>query len=141
MQRWVGLLVLALVGYACARNTPTANPVHEAVHNDAAQNKQIARQLIRAEYSKWDRPTQLECLDRLWQAESRWNHLARNKRTGACGIPQSYPCHKMADWGKVYGVDHRRNPWPQIAWGLQYIDRRYGSPCAAWKRFQRGGGY
>ena len=41
----------------------------------------------------------------------------------------------------VYGVDYRRNPWPQIAWGLQYVERRYGSPCAAWKRFRRGGGY
>ncbi len=85
--------------------------------------------------------TQLQCLDDLWQAESHWNHRARNKRTGACGIPQAYPCNKMSDWGKAYGVDHRTNPWPQIAWGLRYIDERYGKPCRAWQRFKRGGGY
>jgi hypothetical protein len=105
------------------------------------QNKEIARYLIRTEYAQWNNPSQLQCLDDLWQAESHWKHRARNKRTGACGIPQSYPCNKMSDWGKTYGVDYRRNPWPQIAWGLQYVEKRYGTPCAAWKRFRRGGGY
>ncbi len=60
---------------------------------------------------------------------------------GACGIPQAYPCNKMSHWGKAYGVDHRTNPWPQIAWGLRYIDKRYGTPCRAWQKFKRGGGY
>ena len=86
-------------------------------------------------------PVAVQCLDDLWQAESRWNHRARNKRTGACGIPQAYPCNKMSDAGKAYGVDYRSNPWPQIAWGLSYIDKRYGTPCKAWRKFQRGGGY
>lgn len=133
-------VVLACVG-ACSRNAPGVNEVPLASQNDATQNKQIARHLIRTEYSQWNDETQFQCLDNLWQAESRWNHLARNKRTGACGIPQSYPCNKMAAWGKTYGVDHRRNPWPKVAWGLEYIEKRYGTPCAAWRRFKRGGGY
>mgnify|MGYP001825995687 FL=1 len=118
-----------------------ASDVRSAANNTPAENKELARALIRTSYPQWTDGTQLECLDRLWFKESGWNHRAVNKRTGACGIPQSYPCKKMAAWGDRYGVDHRRNPYPQIAWGLQYIDKRYGSPCAAWSRFQRVGGY
>ena len=133
--------MLSCLALGCAHTTPESPPVREAANNTAAQNREIARTLIRKEYAKWDNATQLQCLDELWHAESRWNHRARNSRTGACGIPQSYPCNKMAEHGKAYGVDYRRNPWPQIAWGLEYIDRRYGSPCAAWRKFKRGGGY
>ena len=132
-------VMLATVG--CANSTSDAKPTVQATNNTATQNREIARYLIRTEYSQWDSDQQFQCLDNLWQAESHWNHRARNKRTGACGIPQSYPCNKMSDWGKAYGVDYRKNPWPQIAWGLQYVNKRYGTPCAAWKRFQRGGGY
>ena len=131
--------VLAIGG--CVGTTSDAKPTLHATNNTAAQNKDIARYLIRTEYSQWDSEHQFQCLDKLWQAESHWNHRARNKRTGACGIPQSYPCNKMSDWGKTYGVNYRTNPWPQIAWGLHYVEKRYGTPCAAWKRFQRGGGY
>ena len=134
-------IAVALAISGCASTKSEAKPTSNATNNTPAQNKDIARQLIRTDYSQWDNAQQFQCLEKLWQAESHWNHRARNKRTGACGIPQSYPCSKMSDWGKTYGVDHRTNPWPQVAWGLAYIDKRYGTPCAAWKRFQRGGGY
>jgi len=137
-----GLLLLPLLASACCtRTTPSSDSVPRAANNTPQQNKEIARYLMHSEYARWEDGSQFQCLDRLWQAESHWNHRARNKRTGACGVPQAYPCNKMSAFGKTYGVDHRRNPWPQIAWGLQYIDERYGTPCAAWKRFQRGGGY
>ena len=115
--------------------------VRGAADNTPDENKALARAMICESYSKWNTEAQIQCLDRLWMKESHWNHRAVNKRTGACGIPQSYPCDKMKKMGDRYGVSHRRNPWPQIAWGLRYIDERYGSPCAAWKRFRRGGGY
>jgi hypothetical protein len=140
-MRTLGAIAVMLAITGCANNISDAKPTLQATNNTATQNREIARHLIRTEYSQWDSDGQFQCLDNLWQAESRWNHHARNKRTGACGIPQSYPCNKMSDWGKVYGVDYRKNPWPQIAWGLQYVNKRYGTPCAAWKRFQRGGGY
>lgn len=138
LRPWIATLLWLA---SCTHNAPGVADVSAARDNGPAQNKEIARQLIRTHYSQWDDARQFQCLDHLWQAESRWNHHARNKRTGACGIPQSFPCHKMASFGKQYGVDYRRNPWPQVAWGLQYIDQRYGSPCAAWNRFKRGGGY
>jgi len=124
-----------------AVNENRARNPRDAVDNTAEQNKELARYLIRENYPQWKGSSQLQCLDNLWQKESHWNHRAVNKRTGACGIPQSHPCNKMAKWGETYGVNYRRNPWPQIAWGLQYIEKRYETPCAAWKRFQRGGGY
>ena len=126
---------------ACGGASSGNAALEKATTNTAVENKAIARELIRGEYAHWDDATQFQCLEELWQAESRWNHRARNKRTGACGIPQAYPCNKMSDSGKAYGVDYRSNPWPQIAWGLRYIDERYGTPCKAWGKFQRGGGY
>lgn len=124
-----------------AANESRDRDPRDAVDNTPEQNKELARYLVSENYPQWNGAAQLQCLDYLWQKESHWNHRAVNRRSGACGIPQSHPCNKMAEWGKTYGVNYRRNPWPQIAWGLQYIDKRYGTPCAAWKRFQRGGGY
>ena len=139
-RRAVTLGVLLAIG-SCASTASETKPTMQAADNTPAQNKDIARYLIRTEYAQWEDGRQMQCLDKLWHAESRWNHRARNQRTGACGIPQSHPCNKMKPWGKTYGLDYRRNPWPQIAWGLAYVEKRYGTPCAAWKRFQRGGGY
>lgn len=140
-MRTLACIAVVLIVIGCASTTSDPKPTLQATHNTPAQNKEIARYLIQTEYSQWDNESQFRCLDKLWEAESHWNHRALNKRTGACGIPQSYPCDKMSDSGKAYGADYRRNPWPQIAWGLQYVEKRYGTPCAAWKRFQRGGGY
>ncbi|MBT8453509.1 MAG: transglycosylase SLT domain-containing protein [Deltaproteobacteria bacterium] len=145
-------LVALLLCLACSKSEPAhtasgaareshAHDIRGAADNTRAQNKDLARYMIRKTYAKWNGSAQFQCLDRLWTKESHWNHRAVNKRTGACGIPQSYPCDKMKKMGDRYGVSHRRNPWPQIAWGLQYIDERYGTPCTAWKRFLRGGGY
>lgn len=72
-------------------------------------------------------------LEKLWQKESSWNAKARNKRSGACGIPQAYPCSKM----KKYGKDYRTNCKVQINWGLNYIKKRYKTPTKAWKHFQK----
>ena len=78
-----------------------------------------------------------ECLVKLWNRESSWNLNAVNKRSGACGIPQSLPCSKM----KSAGADYRTNYKTQIRWGLKYIAWRYGSPANAWGHSQRKGWY
>ena len=78
-----------------------------------------------------------ECLVKLWNRESSWNLNAVNKRSGACGIPQSLPCSKM----KSAGADYRTNYKTQIRWGLSYIKARYGSPANAWGHSQRTGWY
>jgi len=73
----------------------------------------------------------------LWYRESSWNPNAVNKKSGACGIPQSLPCRKMASEGS----DYRTNYKTQVRWGLKYIANRYGSPTNAWKHSQRTGWY
>lgn len=80
---------------------------------------------------------QMQCLDKLWQRESNWNHTAQNPSSGAYGIPQSLPGNKMAS----AGADWRTNPATQISWGLGYIADRYGSPCGAWGHSQARGWY
>ena len=80
---------------------------------------------------------QWRCLDRLWTHESNWHHLARNRGSGAYGIPQALPGSKMSS----AGPDWRTSAATQIRWGLGYIERRYGSPCAAWGHAAAAGWY
>ncbi|GAA1916846.1 hypothetical protein GCM10009775_06610 [Microbacterium aoyamense] len=75
---------------------------------------------------------QFSCLASLWQKESSWNYQAYNAGSGATGIPQALPGSKMAE----AGADWQTNAATQIAWGLDYISRAYGSPCAAWGHSQ-----
>ncbi|GIF16092.1 lytic transglycosylase domain-containing protein [Actinoplanes teichomyceticus] len=71
---------------------------------------------------------QFACLNKLWNKESGWNYRAENRSSGAYGIPQSLPGSKMA----AFGSDWRTNPATQIRWGLDYIKKRYDTPCGAW---------
>jgi hypothetical protein len=84
----------------------------------------------------WD-AEQFACLEPLWNAESGWNHKAHNRSSGAFGIPQSLPAGKMASAGS----DWRTNPETQIKWGLNYIQKRYQTPCGAWNHFKKRNWY
>ncbi|MBG6238182.1 hypothetical protein IWX78_001137 [Mycetocola sp. CAN_C7] len=75
---------------------------------------------------------EFSCLNQLWQKESGWSYTAYNASSGATGIPQALPGSKMA----TAGSDWKTNAATQIAWGLDYIDRVYGSPCSAWSHSQ-----
>jgi hypothetical protein len=75
---------------------------------------------------------QFSCLDSLWQKESSWDYQAENPSSGAYGIAQSLPGSKMAS----VGADWQTVAATQIAWGLDYISRAYGTPCAAWGHSQ-----
>jgi hypothetical protein len=80
---------------------------------------------------------QYSCLVKLWNRESNWRHTARNKSSGAYGIPQSLPATKMA----TEGPDYLTNPETQIRWGVKYIKGRYGSPCGALAHSDKLGWY
>ena len=75
---------------------------------------------------------QFSCLVSLWQKESGWNYQAENASSGAAGIPQALPGSKMASAGS----DWETNATTQVTWGLDYIKRGYGTPCAAWSHSQ-----
>lgn len=80
----------------------------------------------------WSVSTQFSCLEDLWNGESSWKVYATNPSSGAYGIPQALPATKMA----AAGADWRTNPATQIKWGLGYIADVYGSPCAAYQKWQ-----
>ncbi|GIH77295.1 transglycosylase SLT domain-containing protein [Planobispora longispora] len=96
-------------------------------------NKALGKQMLEAR--GW--ADQWGCLEKLWMKESGWNERAMNRSSGAYGIPQSLPGHKMASAGS----DWQTNPATQIEWGLSYIKGRYGSPCGAWAHSQAKGWY
>ena len=93
--------------------------------------RSVAADMAKEKYG-WGK-YQFSCLNTLWTKESNWNYRARNKRTGAHGIPQALPATKM----EVTGTDWRTNPVTQIQWGLHYIDVRYETPCKAPAKFKR----
>jgi hypothetical protein len=97
--------------------------------------KQVAKALIAEKY-QWGEG-QYACLNNLWTKESNWNYKARNKVSGAHGIPQALPATKM----EIVGTDWRTNPVTQISWGLKYISERYDTPCKAWGKFKRSRWY
>ncbi len=102
------------------------NPVAPAVGEpDPGSAQAIALQMLSARGFGSD---QFDCLVALWNRESRWNVYAQNPSSGAYGIPQALPGDKMAS----AGADWATNPVTQIAWGLGYIEARYGNPCGAW---------
>ena len=63
----------------------------------------------------------------LWYKESGWRWNADNPYSDAYGIPQALPGSKMASAGS----DWATNPKTQVNWGLDYIQKRYGSPSNA----------
>jgi uncharacterized protein YabE (DUF348 family) len=67
----------------------------------------------------------------LWDHESGWNPNSKNFWSGACGIPQAYPCSKITD-KSVAG---------QIRWGLDYIANKYGNPVNAWAYWKQNNSY
>ena len=81
--------------------------------------------------------SEFDCVDNIWEHESRWNVHADNPYSSAYGIPQALPGSKMSS----AGPDWQNSAETQIRWGLGYIKDRYGSACAAWSYKQAHGWY
>ena len=97
--------------------------------------KKVAKSILMDEYGFAER--EYKCLNQLWTKESNWNYKARNKNSGAHGIPQALPATKM----NVVSTDWRTNPVTQIRWGLRYISIRYETPCKALSKHKRSNYY
>lgn len=108
-------LALALVGPA------PATPAQAAVKAIAADHV-VPRGWIYGEFA---------CLDTLWQRESRWDPQARNRRSGASGLPQLMSPRHV----------ERLPVGVQIDLGAAYIAGRYGTPCRALAHSYRYGFY
>lgn len=94
-----------------------------------AYTHELVRQYGWSEY-------EYQCLVKLWNRESSWNPNSVNRKSGACGLGQAYPCSKATK-----GTDYRINWRTQVRWGLNYIKNRYGTPREAWSHSQRKGWY
>ncbi|MBN0045286.1 transglycosylase SLT domain-containing protein [Streptomyces actuosus] len=89
-----------------------------------AQIQSMARQMVTS--------SQFQCFSNIVNHESSWNYRAVNPSSGAYGLFQALPGSKMSS----AGADWQTNPATQIKWGLNYMNSRYGSPCAAWSFWQ-----
>lgn len=79
---------------------------------------------------------QWDAFNALVARESGWSVTASNP-SGAYGLPQALPGSKMSS----HGSDWATNPRTQLAWMMDYIAGRYGSPQAAWAHSQNTGWY
>lgn len=105
--------------------SPTPTPTPEPPLPKPMTNREIGQQM--ASDRGWT-GNQWLCLEKLWTNESNWRHTAANYQgSGAYGIAQALPASKMIS----HGEDYLTNPRTQIAWGLDYIASRYGTPCQA----------
>lgn len=113
-----------------ARQEEADRAAREAERQDliakAKENPQGATQALMGEFGFG--PDQWNCLNNLVIGESTWNYKASNPSSGAYGLFQSLPANKMDS----VATDWADNPVTQIRWGLDYIKRSYGTPCAAW---------
>lgn len=73
----------------------------------------------------------------LYSCESSWNNQAGNPDSGACGIPQSWPCSKLSETVP----DWRNNVAGQLTWGYDYLQRTYGAPSNALAHHYRANWY
>ncbi|WP_238815761.1 lytic transglycosylase domain-containing protein [Nocardia brasiliensis] len=77
-------------------------------------------------------PHHFWAFDNIITRESAWNVFARNPESGAYGLGQALPPEKMG----THGPDWQFNPVTQIRWTYDYMNKRYGSPIAAWDFWQ-----
>lgn len=69
--------------------------------------------------------------------ESGWRVNARNKSSGAYGLPQALPGRKMAS----AGADWETNPITQLRWMQGYVKARYGGWQGAYSFWQKNKWY
>lgn len=71
---------------------------------------------------------QWSCFNTLIEKESGWRPFVWNAGgSGAYGLVQALPASKMSSEGS----DWETNGATQLRWGLDYMNERYGGPCAA----------
>lgn len=71
-----------------------------------------------------------DCLEDIieWETGGTWSPTIWNGRgSGAYGLPQALPAHKM----RSAGEDYMWNPITQIRWMRWYVNARYGNACNA----------
>jgi hypothetical protein len=112
----------AAAAAAAAKKRALKNQGYEPGTTDP---REMARQILKNKYNYG--ADQYDCFNYIIMRESMWKVNATNRSSGAYGIPQALPGTKMAS----VASDWRTNPATQIIWGIEYMNKRYGSPCEA----------
>lgn len=98
----------------------------------AGQNQAAAKMIaISMGHADWTTGQQWADWVALWDGESGWSATARNP-SSAYGIAQFLD----STWATV-GCTRSSDPATQIRCGILYIERRYGSPSAAYAFWRR----
>ena len=132
----MGVLLVAVLTVGLFAITPTKaqSPVlTKSMTLKTLLPKQYAKVLV---MEKWESKAEFTCLARLWGKESAWNYKAKSP-TNDYGIPQ----RNMPRATKAQIAKFLANHTVQIDWGVGYIKHRYGSPCEAWKFWERRNWY
>lgn len=127
----------------CAPNPRTIRGMRQAERQLVASRREARermlcgtpacnRRLARYELRKRGDGDEWACLDSLGHHESGWDSYAVNPTSGAAGIPQALGHGHVFDLGDAPA---------QIDWFLDYVDERYGTPCAAWEFWLANGWY
>ena len=98
----------------------------KATQNEKNHNKKLAKDYAQAGFGWQGR--EWECLLSLWTRESRFDHHARSRDGQGRVISSAYGI------AQLLGEKDSR-PEYQILRGLKYIDKRYYTPCRAYKFF------
>ena len=126
----------ALLMTLIAPISPVHAPTFDATKAQAVEIdlKSYTRNLAEFQYD-WGKQ-QFICLGKMWGRESAWDYTAESP-THDYGIPQRHMSHNTPQEIE----DFLQNPFVQISWGLNYIEKRYGSPCQAWNFWQERNWY
>jgi hypothetical protein len=110
------------VNISSQKPTPTI-PQTEATRAQKSANKATAMRFAMAGWG-WDK-AQRTCVYKLFMAESKFDHLAKNQNgSSAFGIAQMLK-------------ETSKDPEVQILHAYRYIQHRYSTPCKAWRWHQR----
>lgn len=113
-------------------NITQTKPKAVAVQTKATKAQKEANKAMAMRYAKagwgWDK-TQRTCIYKLFMAESKFDHLAKNQRgSSAFGIAQMLR-------------ETSKDPSIQVLRAYRYIVHRYDTPCRAWNHHQRRNWY
>lgn len=104
---------------------PIPTPKHATMEQKKA-NKMLAIKLAR--YGWGWKGKEWVCTDTLFTKESRYDHLADNKKSSAFGIGQMLN-------------ETSKDPEIQLLRTFRYIQKRYSTPCRALRHHHRLGWY
>lgn len=134
VKRKIQILLVAVLsaGFVSVNTSIAQTPLIE--HYANLTPKEYAYELAFSKYG-WGKSEQ-KCLGMMWGKESAWDYTAISP-TDDYGIPQRHMRNNTKEEIDAFML----NPQTQITWGLNYIEKRYSSPCGAWRFWQENRWY